>query len=76
MTVREYLKNCNKYADVTFIKARARKDVHTPGYHAEYQTTPNLDGKINDVVTDRNTLVLLDTMMRYGIIARLTCKLR
>ena len=35
-----------------------------------------LDGKINDVMADRNTLVLLDTMMRYGIIARLTCKLR
>lgn len=34
------------------------------------------DGKINDVMADRNTLVLLDTMMRYGIIARLTCKLR
>lgn len=40
MTVREYLKGCNKYADVTFIKARARKDANTPGYHAEYQTTP------------------------------------
>lgn len=40
MTVREYLKDCNKYADVTFIKARAREDAHTPGYHAEYQTTP------------------------------------
>lgn len=39
MTVREYLKDCNKYTDVTFIKARARKDAHTPGYHAEYQTT-------------------------------------
>ena len=35
-----------------------------------------LDRKINDVVADRNTLVLLYTMMRYGIIARLTCKLR
>ena len=35
-----------------------------------------LDRKINDVMADRNTLVLLDTMMRYGIIARLTCKLR
>ena len=35
-----------------------------------------LDGKVNYVVADRNTLVLLDTMMRYGIIARLTCKLR
>ena len=40
MTVREYLKDCNKYADVTFIKARARKDARTPGCHAEYQTTP------------------------------------
>lgn len=40
MTVREYLKDCNKYADVTFIKAIARKDEHTSGYHAEYQTTP------------------------------------
>lgn len=38
MTVREYLGNCNK--KITFIKARARKDAHTPGYHAEYQTTP------------------------------------
>ena len=35
-----------------------------------------LDGQVNDVVADRNTLVLLDTMIRYGIIARLTCKLR
>ena len=40
MTVREYLKDCNKYTDVTFIKAIARKDKHTPAYHAEYQTTP------------------------------------
>lgn len=40
MTVREYLKNYNKYTDVTFIKARARKDARTPFYHAEYQTTP------------------------------------
>ena len=35
-----------------------------------------LDGQVNDVVSDNNTLVLLETMMRYGIIARLTCKLR
>ena len=35
-----------------------------------------LDGQVNDVVADDNTLVLLETMMRYGIIARLTCKLR
>ena len=35
-----------------------------------------LDGQVNDVVADSNTLVLLETMMRYGIIARITCKLR
>ena len=35
-----------------------------------------LDGQVNDVVSDNNTLVLLETMMRYGIIARLTCQLR
>ena len=35
-----------------------------------------LDGQVNYVVADNNTLVLLETMMRYGIIARLTCKLR
>ena len=35
-----------------------------------------LDGQVNDVVSDNNTMVLLETMMRYGIIARLTCKLR
>ena len=35
-----------------------------------------LDGQVNDVVADDNTLVLLETMIRYGIIARLTCKLR
>ena len=40
MTVREYLKDCNKYADVTFIVARARRNVCAPGYHAEYQITP------------------------------------
>lgn len=35
-----------------------------------------LNGQVNDVVADNNTLVLLETMMRYGIIARFTCKLR
>ena len=39
MTVREYLKDCNKYTDVTFINAKALKDAHTPGYHTEYHTT-------------------------------------
>ena len=35
-----------------------------------------LDGQVNDVMVDDNTLVLLETMIRYGIIARITCKLR
>ena len=39
MTVKEYFKDCNKYVYVTFIKARARKNEHSQGYHAEYQTT-------------------------------------
>ena len=40
MTVREYLEQRGYTGNVTFIKARARKDAHTPWYHAEYQTTP------------------------------------
>ena len=38
MTVKDFVE---AYApkDITFIKARARKDAHTPYYHAEYQTT-------------------------------------
>ena len=40
MKVREYLLKLKEYSDVTFIKARARKDAHTPYYHPEYQTTP------------------------------------
>lgn len=40
MKVREYLEKLNGHDQVTFIKARARKDAHTPFYHAEYQTTP------------------------------------
>ena len=39
MTVFEYLQKTEVH-QVTFIKARARKDAHTPFYHAEYQTTP------------------------------------
>ena len=38
MLVKEFLSN--KTGDVTFIKARARKDANTPFYHTEYQTTP------------------------------------
>lgn len=42
MKVKEYfqLAQLGKYSDVTFIKARARKDANTPFHHAEYQTTP------------------------------------
>ena len=40
MRVKDYLQSYTKYTNVTFIKARARKDANTPYYHAEYQTTP------------------------------------
>lgn len=41
MTVIEYLNNYVKGTpQITFIKARARKDAHSPYYHPEYQTTP------------------------------------
>ena len=40
MTVKDYFKIIGKYDSVTFIKARARKDAHTPFYHPEYQVTP------------------------------------
>ena len=40
MTVREYLELSKHKGQITFIKARARKDAHTPYYHCEYQTTP------------------------------------
>lgn len=42
MKVKEYfqLAKIPGFTNVTFIKARARKDAHTPSFHAEYQTTP------------------------------------
>ena len=40
MTVETYLKKIDPRYEVTFIKARARADAHSPFYHAEYQTTP------------------------------------
>lgn len=40
MKVRDYVARLSPSDQITFIKARARKDAHTPGYHAEYQTTP------------------------------------
>ena len=40
MLVKEFLNNKPDYKNVTFIKARARKDANTPFYHTEYQETP------------------------------------
>lgn len=41
MTVKEYINKMDGgVCHLTFIKARARKDAHTPFYHPEYQTTP------------------------------------
>ena len=40
MLVKEFLNNKPVYKNVTFIKARARKDANTPFYHPEYQETP------------------------------------
>ena len=42
MKVKEYfqLTKTPSFTNVTFIKARTRKDAHTPSFHAEYQTTP------------------------------------
>lgn len=39
MKVKQYLEMCKASDEVTFIKARARKDAATPFYHAEYQGT-------------------------------------
>ena len=40
MLVKEFLSNKPDYKNVTFIKARARKDANTPFYHPENQETP------------------------------------
>lgn len=40
MRVSEYLNTLDGFQNVTFIKAVARKDEHSPFYHEEYQTTP------------------------------------
>ena len=42
MTVREYIEKykINKYTDITFVIAKAKKDDASPGYHQEYETTP------------------------------------
>lgn len=41
MKVEEYIDMMDdSVTHLTFIKARARKDAHTPFYHPEYQTTP------------------------------------
>lgn len=43
MNVRQYINKHKGTGYYTFIKARARKDAHTPFYHPEYQTTPIWD---------------------------------
>lgn len=40
MTVREYLKDVDKYKDITFLRAISHKDSNTPFYHSEYYSTP------------------------------------
>ena len=40
MLVKVYFERLRATDNVTFIKARARKDANSPYYHAEYQTTP------------------------------------
>lgn len=66
MKVKDYFKRMQGQDDVTFIKARARKNAHSPGYHAEYQTTPictarELTGKSNEPLL--NSIVLNDKQM-------------
>ena len=56
MNVREYMGRYGKYTGFTFIKARARKDAHTPYYHAEYQTTPIWDA--DEWLKSKNTQIL------------------
>lgn len=40
MLVKEYLNTLDAYQDVTFIKAVAQKDEHSPFYSEVYHTTP------------------------------------
>ena len=66
MKVRDYFKRLRPSDEVTFIKARARKDAHTPFYHAEYQTTPiwcveDWDSENNNKIL--NSVVLNDRQM-------------
>lgn len=70
MKVKDYFKRMQPQDDVTFVKARARKNAPSPGYHAEYQTTPMFT--IREITTgsgfDRfdkllNSIVLNDKQM-------------
>ena len=40
MLVRDYINQFNITGNITFIKAEAREDAHTPYYHPEYRTLP------------------------------------
>ena len=68
--LRNNIKEYNNIADLSAIRGESEE---RKMFRLRVQY---LDGQVNDVVADDNTLVLLETMIRYGIIARLTCKLR
>ena len=70
MNTSEFLARSNFIADLSAIRGES-EERKMSRLRVQY-----LDGQVNDVVADNNTLVLLETMIRYGIIARLTCKLR
>jgi hypothetical protein len=66
MKVADYLAKMTE-PHVTFIKARAREDAHTPFYHAEYQTTPlyrtweaERDGVLSDYIILNDKLGSID----------------
>ena len=56
MLVKEFIKlrGLTELDDITFVKARARKDANTKFYHTEYQTTPIMSpekcGKLLDYI--------------------------
>lgn len=64
MTVREYLNKIGFWKEenmITFVKTRARKDVPSPFYHAEYCMTPVFDAfEISHMNRLLNCIILND----------------
>lgn len=58
MTVKELIERYGICNQITFIKARARKDAHSPFCHSEYQTTPIL--RVDELKTLLDYIVLND----------------